>query len=147
MVENVTIENICQLFDGFKVDYKNEDDNQILFTLNANKNFPHDLQVRIVIDNQWMKVYAIPDDFNISIGDSADYLLAVNHYNTWKCGGKASLMIIKEINMITLKMETIFYLSGPVSVDYIVEGCIKYSIGEIREFFNTIDDCKAEVLK
>ena len=147
MLENVTINHIRQLFDGFEMSYEVENDNQILYKLEASNKFPHEIQVRFMVENDWMKIYAIPDDFQIAIEDSADYMLAVNHYNTWKAGAKGSLMIIKEINMITLKLENVFRLIGPISVDYFAKGCIIYSLQEIREFFDTIEDCKQEALK
>lgn len=147
MLESITIDHVRQVFDGFEKSYEVENDNQILFTLEASDEFPHDIQVRFVVENDWMKVYALPDDFKIAIGDSADYLLAVNHYNTWNAGAKGCLMIIKEINMITLKLENVILFTGPVSVEYFVNGCILYSLQEIRCFFDTIEDSKKKALE
>lgn len=146
MLNKITINHVRQFFDGYEEKYEISEDNQLLFNLKSSEEFPYEIQVRFMVEDNWMKVYAIPSDFQISIGDCADYLLAVNHYNAWKVRAKASLMIMKEINLITLKLENIFFFEGPISVEYFVNGCILYSLRTIREFFDTIEECKVEVL-
>lgn len=84
MLNKITINHVRQFFDGYEEKYEISEDNQLLFNLKSSEEFPYEIQVRFMVEDNWMKVYAIPSDFQISIGDCADYLLAVNHYNAWK---------------------------------------------------------------
>lgn len=147
MLDKVTVKTISQLLDGFDINHEIEDDSQIKFSLDATEEFPYELTIRIMVDEEWVKIYAVPDDFTISINDSTDYLLAVNHYNSWKVRIKGALIIIKEIKMITLKAENVYNFTGPISVEHLWQDCILFSLAGIRDFYNSIEKCKKEVLE
>lgn len=82
MLDKVTVKTISQLLDGFDINHEIEDDSQIKFSLDATEEFPYELTIRIMVDKEWVKIYAVPDDFTISINDSTDYLLAVKGCNS-----------------------------------------------------------------
>ena len=147
MLDKVTAKTVCELLRGFEEEYKIEEDSQIFFTLDASEEFPHKLNVRIMITEEYMKIYAFPDDFNISVGDSADYMLAINDYNSWDVYIKGALVIFKEINVITIKVESIFKFSAPISVDYLWKDCILFSLMGIRDFYDSLETHKKKVLE
>ena len=123
-----TLDQIRSYTDRFGVPSYVDDDGDLHLNFAADNDFPHNVDVVVLIDNDRLSYIAFPSDYH---PDNLEY--KVNRANMRRNFPTAVT------SKGELRMEYSFYISEDVSEEYIYDTCVRRILGSIWNAFVEFD--------
>lgn len=109
---------IRDLLDDARISTKKDDDGDLMTILTADDDFPHDVFLWFMVEDNWLTIIARAFDYK-----TADPMGVANEYNRTH----RAVSCIAEDDTVFFKLA--FLLDEEVSTTYITENCLKFAMG------------------
>lgn len=109
---------IRDLLDDARISTKKDDDGDLMTILTADDDFPNDVFVWFMVEDNWLTIIARSFDYKIS-----NPMNVANEYNR----SHRAVTCIAEDDTVFFKLA--FLLDEEVSTEYITENCLKFAMG------------------
>lgn len=106
------------LLDEAGISTKKDDDGDLLTLLSAEDDFPHDVVVWFLVEDNWLTIIARSFEFKVN-----NPLEVANEYNR----SHRAVACVAEEDSVFFKFG--FLLDEEVSTQYVIENCIKFGTG------------------
>ena len=124
---NIDIELIRSYLEELHITPQTDEDGDLIIMQEADRDFGHDVYILVIVRNNYLRFQAGAPDYKPSEG--LDPLYLVNRHNCRR------MMPVATVRDGEIRMEYSYLLDEEVSKEYIVENCLKMTIGNIWRGF------------